>query len=215
MLGQVIGSEGSAQGRLHWPLVRPSWFPGQMLISFSRSVSSPGKFIFLPGIHPTSSLATRETKNPYPGIEDGLFSSKNSSPALRRRYKKSLSPSCPDPQPQLTCSEVRNVSSQQNPNPSPPPTGLHSKGLSHGHFHNLKSMRVLGKGNLLLQPLSRPDISIFSIALSDQKQVRLLYPNAPVKVPVWNALGRGWMLRTERRAAPGPPRVPVQPAKRA
>lgn len=45
----------------------------QMLISFSWSVSSPGKFLFLPGIHPTYSLASTETKNSFPGFENGLF----------------------------------------------------------------------------------------------------------------------------------------------
>lgn len=54
-----------------------------MLISFGWSVFSPGKFRFLPGIHPTSSLATTETKNSFPGFENGLF--KNSSPASHRR----------------------------------------------------------------------------------------------------------------------------------
>lgn len=46
---------------------------GQMLISFSWSVSSPGKFSFLPGIHPTYSLASTKTKSSFPGFENGLF----------------------------------------------------------------------------------------------------------------------------------------------
>lgn len=65
-------SKGPGRQQACWPLALPPWFSGQMLISFSWSELSPGKFLFLPGIHPTSSLATTETKNSFPGLENDL-----------------------------------------------------------------------------------------------------------------------------------------------